>query len=134
MEERTFEGLKYLISYPKDFDKDKKYPLVIFLHGAGTRSETTDILMKNVCFINITARQDARGYIVLAPLCKSGEWNEWMTILLRLVESVRELPFIDKKRVHLTGNSMGGYGTWFTAMARPDLLNFNFFIILVPMP
>ena len=120
MEERTFGGLKYLISYPKDFDKDKKYPLVIFLHGAGTRSETTDILMKNVCFINITARQDARGYIVLAPLCKSGEWNEWMTILLRLVESVRELPFIDKKRVHLTGNSMGGYGTWELAILRPD--------------
>ena len=36
-----FEGLNYLISYPKGFSEDKKYPLVIFLHGAGERG--TDI-------------------------------------------------------------------------------------------
>ena len=28
---------------------------------------------------------------------------------------------VDSNRVYLTGLSMGGYGTWFTAMARPDL-------------
>ena len=28
---------------------------------------------------------------------------------------------VDEDRVYLTGLSMGGYGTWFTAMARPDL-------------
>ena len=38
MEEKIFEGLTYLISYPKGFDKEKKYPLVILLHGAGSFS------------------------------------------------------------------------------------------------
>ena len=52
MEEKTFEELKYLISYPEGFQKDKKYPLVIFLHGAGFRDETTDRLQKNACVTN----------------------------------------------------------------------------------
>ena len=30
VEERVFEGLKYLISYPEGFQEDRKYPLVIF--------------------------------------------------------------------------------------------------------
>ena len=120
MEEKIFEGLSYLISYPESFVKDQKYPLIIFLHGAGTRAETTDKLYKNTCLLNIQKRQDARGYIVMAPLCTSGTWNEWMNILLRLIESMRELPYIDQTRIYLTGNSMGGYGTWELSILRPD--------------
>ena len=120
MEERIFEGIKYLISYPKGFQEDKKYPLLIFLHGAGTRNETTDYLRKNTCVLNLLKRQDERGYILLAPLCKSGDWYEWMAILVRLVETYREISYIDETRVHLTGNSMGGYGTWALATLHPD--------------
>lgn len=120
MEEKIFEGLKYLISYPEGFQEGQKYPLVIFLHGAGTRSENTEILRRNSCLSNILKRQDTRGYIFLAPLCNGVTWDEWMTILLRLVETLRELPYIDKTRIHLTGNSMGGYGTWAFSILRPD--------------
>ena len=120
MEEKIFEGLKYLVSYPEGFQEGQKYPLVIFLHGAGTCSENTEILRRNICLNNILKRQDARGYIVLAPLCNGVNWDEWMTILIRLVETFRELPGIDKTRIHLTGNSMGGYGTWAFSILRPD--------------
>ena len=119
MEEKIFEGMPYLISYPKGFQKDKKYPLVIFLHGAGTRGNSTDRLQKNSCVQNLLKRQDARGYILLAPLCKRGNWNEWMTILIHWVETYREKPYIDETRIHLTGNSMGGYGTWALATLYP---------------
>lgn len=119
MEERVFEGLKYLISYPEGFQEDRKYPLVIFLHGAGTRSETTDRLQQNLCVLNLQKRQDARGYILLAPLCQKGNWYEWMGGLARLVETFREIPYFDKTRIHLTGNSMGGYGTWMLATLHP---------------
>ena len=47
MEVKVFEGLEYLISYPDGFQEDKKYPLVIFLHGAGTRGEEIDRLKRN---------------------------------------------------------------------------------------
>ena len=120
MDERLFEGLKYLISYPTDFRTDKKYPLVLFLHGAGTRSETTERLRKNSCVMNLLKRQDARGYILLAPLCQNGDWFAWMTPLLHLVGELRELSYIDETRLHVTGNSMGGYGTWEFSILRPE--------------
>lgn len=120
MEEKIFEGLKYLISYPEGFREEQKYPLVIFLHGAGSRSENTGTLRQNHGVLNLRKRQDARGYILLAPLCNGITWNEWMTVLLRLIDEIRELPYIDKTRVHLTGVSMGGYGTWELATLRPD--------------
>lgn len=120
MEERIIDGLKYLISYPEGFREDQKYPLVIFLHGAGTRSESTENLRKNACLNNILKRQNARGYIILAPLCNGINWDEWMTILIRLEETFRELSYIDKTRIHLTGVSMGGYGTQAFSILRPD--------------
>jgi len=106
MEEKIFEGLKHLISYPEGFEEGQTYPLVIYLHGAGSRSETTEILRRNSCFLNLQKRQTARGYILLAPLCRRGNWNECMAILIRLIENMRELPYVDKARLHLTGNSI----------------------------
>jgi len=120
MEEKIYEGLTHLIYYPEGFREDRKYPLVIFLHGAGSRGETADRLKRNFCLSNIRKRQDARGFIILAPHCKGTTWNEWMTPLLHLVEQYRELPYIDQTRIHLTGNSMGGYGTWALSVLRPD--------------
>ena len=118
MEEKVFEELKYLISYPEDFREDQKYPLLIFLHGRGARGETTEKLRQYGCLLNLQKRQTTRGYILLAPHCKSGNWSEWMAILLRLVATFRELPYVDQTRLYLTGNSMGGYGTWELAMLR----------------
>ena len=120
MEEKTFEGLKYLVCYPEGFREDKKHPLILYLHGAGTRGENTDLLQKNICLVNLRKFQDARGYIILAPLCPNCDWFAWMTPLLHLVEEFRELPYIDKTRLHVTGPSMGGYGTWEFASLRPD--------------
>ena len=44
-----------------------------------------------------------------------------MSELISLTESLVELPFVDKTRVYLTGNSMGGYGTWELGALRPKL-------------
>ncbi len=112
MEEKVFEELTYLISYPEGFQEDKKYPLVILLHGAGSRAETTKSLRAHPCLTRLLERQNERNYILLAPLCKRGTWNEWMMLLIRLVAQYRELSYIDESRIHLTGYSMGGYGTW----------------------
>ncbi len=119
MEERVFEELRYLVSYPEGFREDRQYPLVIFLHGAGTRGDDISRLQDNGCVKNLLKRQNERGYILLAPLCTQGNWYAWMPSLVRLTEAWREMPYIDKTRVHLTGNSMGGYGTWALATLHP---------------
>ena len=120
MEEKIFEGLIHLISYPEGFSEDQKYPLVLFLHGAGARGETTEALRKNVSLNLLREHQNARGYILLAPLCSGVTWDEWIPTLLKLVGEFRELPWVDEKRVHITGNSMGGYGTWQLSVLRAD--------------
>ncbi len=120
MEEKEFEGMKYLISYPKEFQKEKQYPLIIFLHGAGARGETTETLKTGSPLLKTKEHQNTKGFILLAPHCKNGNWNEWMSVLIRFVEQTRELPFVDKTRVYLTGISMGGYGTWELSILRPD--------------
>lgn len=119
LKENQFHNLKYLISFPENFDPTHQYPLVIFLHGAGTRSDNTTILRGNASFLNLKKRQE-RGYILLAPLCSGKNWNEHMNTLISLVDTIRCSEFIDIKHVHLTGNSMGGYGTWELGSLRPD--------------
>ena len=118
MEEKNFEELTYLISYPEGFREDESYPLLIFLHGRGARSASTEKLHRYPSLAHLQKRQNERGYILLAPHCKSGTWTEWMGSLLRLIETFRELPYVDKTRLYLTGNSMGGYGTWALAALR----------------
>ncbi len=119
IEEKQFEGLKYLLSLPDGFSADKTYPLVLFLHGAGTRGDSIELLRGNTNFIKLCQHQ-TRGYILLAPLCSVNDWYEVMSTLIRLTETARAWNFVDSKRVHLTGNSMGGYGTWELAALRPD--------------
>ena len=119
IQQKQLNTVKYLLSLPEDFDSEQKYPLVVFLHGAGTRSTGFELLLKNAKFLNLRKRQ-SRGYILLAPLCSVNNWNEVMSTLIALVESVREEPYVDEKRVYLTGNSMGGYGTWELSTLRPE--------------
>ena len=119
LKENILNDLKYLISYPEGFSEERQYPLVIFLHGVGTRSDNTEKLRKNSAMERLQAHQ-AYGYILLAPLCSVGDWNEAMPNLIALVEQARSLPYVDSKRVYLTGNSMGGYGTWELAILRAD--------------
>ena len=120
MEEKMFEGLTYLVSYPEGFEQGKKYPLVLFLHGAGSRSKSTEILRNNVCLTNLLDRQNKKGYILLAPLCPNTTWDERMMLLIRLLDSFRALPYVDTTRIHITGVSMGGYATWSFCILRPD--------------
>ncbi len=120
MEEKFFDGMTYLISYPDGFREDKKYPLLIFMHGRGARTATTEKLHQYASLYHLQARQNERGYILLAPHCKSGNWNEWMEHVIHLIETFRELPFVDKSRLYLTGLSMGGYGTWALSILRAE--------------
>ena len=119
IEEKLVQNVPYLLSYPKGFDPAKQYPLVLFLHGAGTRCGDLNVLRNNACFCNLLAHQD-RGYLLVAPLCDAHDWNELRPAVLELMEQTMAQPYVDKTRVYATGNSMGGYGTWEIACIRPE--------------
>ena len=120
MEYCEFQSVKYLLSCPDGSDTHKKYPLVIFLHGAGTRSDELSKLVSNGNFKALNRHRNEKDYVLLAPLCSVTNWNEVMPTLIALVDDIRHRDYIDITRVYLTGNSMGGYGTWELASLRPD--------------
>lgn len=58
--------------------------------------------------------------IVVAPQCHADTWYELLNELLAFIDFWRGKPFVDKRRVALSGISMGGYACWQVAMMRPD--------------
>ena len=107
--------LDYLLYLPKEYDEsDKKYPLVIFLHGAGERGSDTEKLKVHGIPKLIAAGQDFE-FIAVAPQCPSDKWwgefveDEFENLLKDCIESYK----VDTSRIYLTGLSMGGYGTWY---------------------
>lgn len=132
------ESLQYRLLKPADFDPDKKYPLVIFLHGAGERGDDNKAQLKHgmANFCTPEARSKYPCY-VLAPQCPMGQrwadvdWSadaiamnpdasESMKLTLALVDSMLEDAAIDPQRIYITGLSMGGFGTWDAIARRPE--------------
>ena len=117
------KGIRYLELLPET--KAEQSPLLVYLHGAGERG--TDLQKVNVHgpIKEITAGKVLAGdFIVLAPQCEEGKtWWDYAERLYSWMVWYINQPFVDKKRVYLTGNSMGGYGTWALAMAHPELFS-----------
>jgi predicted peptidase len=142
-EPREFAGgdgkvLKYRLLKPLNFNSNKVYPLVIFLHGAGERGDDNTVqLVHGMADFCKTARRDQNPCYVLAPQCpKNEKWADidWasngvelpdqpsdsMRLVFELVDSMLSEAALDKNRIYITGLSMGGYGTWDAIARRPD--------------
>ncbi len=108
---RTAE-MKYLFYLPKDYDakSKKRWPLMLFLHGAGERG--TDVQRVAIHGPMSMVKQGTNfPFIIVAPLCPVDE--RWQNdSLLGLLDRVEKKFKVDTNRVYLTGLSMGGYGTW----------------------
>jgi predicted peptidase len=139
-EPREFVGtngmpLKYRLIKPLGYEPGKKYPLVLFLHGAGERGDDNAITLKHAAkdLADPVRRAKYPAYIVIPQCPKDKKWSEvdWSKATSSLPESasdsmqsVKELldemienAGVDANRVYITGLSMGGYGTW-DAIAR----------------
>ncbi len=127
MQEMKIGKLRCAVRYPKDFAEDKKCPVIIFLHGAGTRGENMETLYSNA-FFSITAKYEEFPFVAVAPLCTKNTWFDLWEQLEDMVVRVANLPYVDNSRIYLVGNSMGGYGTWQLAMSMP-----KFFAAIVPI-
>lgn len=119
--------LPYLVVFPKEFTEEKKYPVIIFLHGAGTRGVSFDKLISNQYF-EITQEYANFPFITVAPLCYENSWFDMLHLLKELVRDIVESDFCDSGKVYLLGNSMGGYMTWQLAMSIPE-----YFAAIVPI-
>ena len=84
LKEEVMGKITYLVNFPKEFDENKKYPVIIFLHGAGSRGENTEKLRTNPYF-KICAKHKNFPFITVAPLCSENTWFDMFESLKELV-------------------------------------------------
>lgn len=125
------------------------YPLIISLHGAGERGSDNEVQIKYHRLATVwtdSINQANHPCFVIAPQCpKDNKWvdvnwklptfdfestpisNELKSVNDLIERTIKEYP-IDKKRIYITGLSMGGFGTWYILMKYPKL-----FAAAIPM-
>lgn len=137
--------LPYRILYPENYDKSKKYPLVLFLHGAGERGSDNEIQLAHggALFLADSNRKNF-PCIVIFPQCPTDSaWGSlkvdrtttpytfsldytrpqtWaMTAVIDLTKQVASTESVDKSRMYISGLSMGGFGAFEAVYRYPKL-------------
>ena len=113
----------YLLHLPADYGKEqgKKYPLILFLHGAGERGTDLNVVKKHgpPKLVDGKTQVPVADFIVVSPQCPPNKWWQPHEVIA-LLDEVSQKHSVDPDRVYLTGLSMGGFGTWDTAARYPE--------------
>ena len=97
--------------------------LLIQLHGAGERGNG-DTLEKVLVhgFSKIVNDDNFNDCILLMPQCPENTfWVAKIESIKKFINNIIKEYSIDESRIYLCGLSMGGFGTWYTAMAYPEM-------------
>lgn len=134
-ESKTFSSenggsLLYRIHSPEGLKNGQTGPLVFFFHGAGERGSDNENQLKHGALeILAYAESNDIPVTIVAPQCpKDKQWVDtpWgdlshkmskvpsasMRMAMELLDEVIKTQPVDKKRIYVTGLSMGGFGTW----------------------
>lgn len=98
--------------------------LIVQLHGSGDRGNGGGELDKVLChgFPRLKSFSGFRDCLLVMPQCPSDTfWVARIESLKVFIDKIIDFYKVDKDRVYLTGLSMGGFGTWYMAMAYPDM-------------
>lgn len=147
---KEFEGqnggiLPYRILFPEDYNLDKKYPLLLFLHGAGERGNDNEkqLIHGSSMFLEPENRSNFPAFVVFPQCPEDGWWidlslrqalrddpdlqesvefpaSEPMNLVLGLLDQLKSDLNIDENRLYVMGLSMGGYGTFDLLSHRPE--------------
>ena len=134
------EVFNYRLMKPANAELGKRYPLVLFLHGAGERG--SDNALQLLYFPTQMAQPRWRERFpcyVLAPQCRAD--RKWMEVdwsrredpempeaispqldaVLQMLQKTLSEESVDTSRILLTGLSMGGFGSFDLAIRQPQL-------------
>ncbi|MGG7663161.1 alpha/beta hydrolase-fold protein [Dyadobacter sp. BHUBP1] len=122
----------YGLYLPANFDENKKYPLVIMLHGAGSNHRLA--LRRVFGKSNAEGETDVEAtryfpkwenveYIVASPYARGTAGYQGIPEqdVYDVLADVKKRFKIDEDRTYLTGLSMGGGGTLWIGLTRPDI-------------
>jgi predicted peptidase len=137
--------LPYRILYPENYDKNKKYPLLLLLHGAGERGKDNEkqLTWGSKLFITPESRKNFPAIVVFPQCPEESFWavtkidrtttpfkiefdytaepNWPLAAANALVIKLSNEEGVDKSRVYISGLSMGGMGTFESVYRNPDL-------------
>lgn len=115
---KTGTSVKYNLYIPKNYDKNKKYPLVLFMHDKGVLSEDTKtaLFQGNGATSFAAPEEQARHEaFVLAPqysrqvVDDNGDITSDLDATVNLIRDYLISKYsIDEKKLYATGQSMGG--------------------------
>jgi predicted peptidase len=111
----------YGIAIPPGYSAREPRPLVVALHPGGPRTPYYGLsFLRGI----VAPALGDLGAIMVAPDCPPpGSWSDAAgeRAVLALVENVMKEYAVDRRRILVTGFSMGGRGTWFMASRHADL-------------
>ncbi|SFD85891.1 Dienelactone hydrolase family protein [Chitinophaga sp. CF118] len=133
------DSLPYRLLYPLRYSKHKRYPIVLFLHGAGQRGTDNEVQLTGVpkALTDSSGREKYPCFILVPQCPKKDVWVKFphfpeslqtttfptlsaQAALEQLDLLISQLP-VDRKRVYVIGYSMGGEGAFDFLTRRPDL-------------
>ena len=113
----------YLLYIPKNYDERRKYPLLVFLHGAVERGDDLSVL-KCHSIPKILDSDVKYNAVIVSPQCKTGvTWSSQTEKIFTFINDMISKYSIDENAISITGLSMGGFGTWQTIMDYPLLFS-----------
>ena len=121
--EKTCETVFPYIAYVPD-SLSRHPALLIQLHGAGERGNGGDDVEKVLIhgFSKIANDDNLNDCILIMPQCPLDSfWVAKIESIKRFMDEMIHRFSADPNRIYLCGLSMGGFGTWYTAMAYPHL-------------
>lgn len=133
------EILPFRYHAPEKVERGKMYPLVLLMHGAGSRgTNNVNQIRHGGTQLFDWARRRGEKFFFIAPQCPDGKqwvdvpWSDTSHRMKReptpglagafaIVNDVMRREPVDPSRVYVMGISMGGYATWELLQRRPGL-------------
>jgi predicted peptidase len=105
----------------------RRWPMILFLHGYGESGDQIDLVLKHGPLKEALGRDDL-DFLMVAPQIPPPAppqiafgWKNAQADLEQILDQVMKDYRVDEERVYLTGLSMGGFGSFYLAQARPEL-------------
>lgn len=119
-EQKFVKETKYLLYLPEGYyaDTTKKWPLMLFLHGAGEVGDDLE-KVKKYGPPELVAQGKTFPFIIISPQAQTYGWRpgEMMDLMGNIIKNYK----VNVEKIYATGLSMGGYGVWSLAEKYPNV-------------
>ena len=146
------DTLNYRIMYPTKYDVNKKYPVVLLMHGAGERGSDNEaqLLWGSKLFADSANRAKYPAFVIFPQCPQSDFWakivrdttvkdslggfhfestgpaSKALGLVENMIDSFAKTPQVNKHKIYVGGLSMGGMGTFELLWRKPKFFAAGF--------